>query len=104
MYIFQQKLLEYKHGQCLYYTIKSQPTPVFSFFQKDLHQSQRTSQDGTNEYTMREFIGPVLVGALRLVQIFLKKTGNIGRLSLICEKIIVGLHAHGPVDYVVDYF
>lgn len=56
-----------------------------------------------SEYTMREFIGPILVGALRLVLIFLKSTENSGKVSLICEKIIVGLHAHGPVDYVVVF-
>jgi hypothetical protein len=52
---------------------------------------------------MREFISAILVSALRLVLIFLKNTRNSGRLSLICEKIVVGLHAHGPVDYVVVF-
>ena len=55
------------------------------------------------EYTMREFISPVLIGALRLVLIFLRNSGNAGKLSLVCEKIVVGLHAHGPVDYVVVF-
>jgi hypothetical protein len=56
-----------------------------------------------SEYTMREFISPILVGALRLVLKFLRKSGNCGKLSLVCEKIIVGLHAHGPVDYVLTF-
>jgi len=57
----------------------------------------------TSEYTMREFISPILVGALRLVLIFLKNSNIAGKLSLLCEKIVVGLHAHGPVDYVVIF-
>ena len=68
-----------------------------------MYRNEVIDRDLASEYTMREFIGPILVGALRLVLIFLKKTGNSGRLSLICEKIIVGLHAHGPVDYVVVF-
>ena len=68
-----------------------------------MYRNEVIDRNLASEYTMREFIGPILVGALRLVLIFLKKTGNSGRLSLICEKIIVGLHAHGPVDYVVVF-
>jgi Mor family transcriptional regulator len=68
-----------------------------------MYRNEVIDRELASEYTMREFIGPVLIGALRLVQLFLKKTGNIGRLSLICEKIIVGLHARGPVDYVVVF-
>ena len=60
-------------------------------------------RDLASEYTMREFISPVLIGALRLVLIFLKKSSNNGKLSLMCEKVLVGLHAHGPVDYVVVF-
>jgi hypothetical protein len=33
----------------------------------------------------------------------LRNSNNPGKLSLICEKIVVGLHAHGPVDYVVVF-
>lgn len=68
-----------------------------------VYRNEVIDRDLASEYTMREFIGPILIGALRLVLIFLKKSGNSGRLSLICEKIIVGLHAHGPVDYVVVF-
>eukprot|EP01036_Dinobryon_divergens_P024427 gene24427-32876_t len=68
-----------------------------------VYRSEVIDRDIASEYTMREFISPILVGALRLVLIFLKNSNNSGKLSLICEKIVVGLHAHGPVDYVVVF-
>jgi hypothetical protein len=46
-----------------------------------------------SEYTMREFISPVLIGALRLVK----------GVSMMCEKRIVGKFGHGPVDYAMTY-
>lgn len=56
----------------------------------------------SSEYTMRELISPVLIGALCLVD-----DTNGGkeesRVRLICEKIISGSSGHGPVDYVLSY-
>jgi len=55
------------------------------------------------ESTMREYISPIFVGVLRLVLISLKNSNTSGKFSLICEKIVVGLYAHGPVDYVMVF-
>jgi hypothetical protein len=58
----------------------------------------------SSEYTMREFISPVLIGSIRLAK---KKLLNekipVERLELTCEKNIIGLHAHGPVDYTIMF-
>lgn len=43
--------------------------------------------------TIREFISPVLVGALKVVSF------GDAKLSMVCEKRIIGKRAHGPVDY-----
>ena len=68
-----------------------------------MYRNEVIDRELASEYTMREFISPVLIGALRLVVIFLRNSGNAGKLSLVCEKIVVGLHAHGPVNYVVVF-
>ena len=70
-----------------------------------MYRNEMIDRDLTSEYTMREFISPILIGALlRLVLIFLRNSNNTGnKLSLICEKMVVGLHAHGPVNYVVVF-
>lgn len=46
-----------------------------------------------SEYTMREFISPILISALRLVE----------GVTMMCEKSIVGRFGHGPVDYALSY-
>lgn len=46
-----------------------------------------------SEYTMREFISPILIGALKLVN----------GVSMMCEKRIVVMSGCGPVDYVMVY-
>mmetsp|Transcript_15553 Transcript_15553/g.14084 ORF Transcript_15553/g.14084 Transcript_15553/m.14084 type:complete len:369 (-) Transcript_15553:91-1197(-) len=50
---------------------------------------------GASEYTMREFISPILVGAIVL----------LGELSIkmTAEKTITGKFANGPVDYDIFY-
>ena len=53
-----------------------------------VYRSEVIDRDIASEYTMREFISPILVGASRLVLIFLKNSNNSGKLSLICEKIV----------------
>ena len=47
------------------------------------------NKDYTSEYTMREFISPILIGALRLMD----------DVFLTCEKQIVGSKGRGPLDY-----
>ena len=54
-----------------------------------------------SEYTMREFISPILLGALELYGKFneLKKS----ELKLVCEMKVSGSAGNGPVDYIVTY-
>eukprot|EP01031_Cornospumella_fuschlensis_P036373 gene36373-44123_t len=52
-----------------------------------------------SEYTMREFISPVLIGALKAIIMYNSSRFGNGALSMVCEKRIIGKHAHGPVDY-----
>lgn len=55
-----------------------------------------------SEYTMREFVSPVLVEVVLLTSQVWKSTAESTvdcNLSLACERIIVGKGAHGPVDY-----
>ena len=49
----------------------------------------------TCEYTMREFISPVLIGAVIVA------LSKLPSLRMVCEKRIVGRFAQGPVDYVL---
>jgi len=56
-----------------------------------------------SEYTMREFISPVLVGVIKLMLKYLKDHQMNTSLSLVCEKLLIGRLAHGPVDYVLIY-
>lgn len=56
-----------------------------------------------SETTMREFISPVLIGALRCVLDLCKQLYGDTVLSLMCEKRIVGHHALGPVDYAIVF-
>jgi hypothetical protein len=58
------------------------------------------------EYTIREFISPILIASLRLGVRYLANHKYDNMLTLVCEKVIVGLLAHGPVDYIMmmDYF
>ena len=55
----------------------------------------------SSEYTMREFITPILLGALELYGKF-NKLDNTD-LQLVCEKRVTGLVGNGPVDYIVTY-
>jgi hypothetical protein len=55
-----------------------------------------------SEYTMRELISPVLIGALCLVDDYNDRK-NETKVRLICEKVISGTSGHGPVDYVFSY-
>lgn len=56
-----------------------------------------------SETTMREFISPVLIGALRCVLSLCKRLYGEKVLSLMCEKRIIGRHALGPVDYAIVF-
>lgn len=56
-----------------------------------------------SEYTMREFISPVLIGAIKLMLKYLRDRQLNTTLSLVCEKQLIGRRAHGPVDYVLVY-
>jgi hypothetical protein len=58
--------------------------------------------DRTNasECTMREFISPILIGAVKLMQNQKKKQYL---LQLICELPVAGLLCSGPVDYSIIY-
>jgi hypothetical protein len=49
----------------------------------------------STEYTMREFISPVLIAAVTCASTVVSK------LSMLCEKAVIGRKAQGPVDYVV---
>lgn len=58
-------------------------------------------QKESSEYTMREFISPILLGALAIYD-----TSNLEEmhpLQLVCEKQVTGEIGTGPVDYVVTY-
>lgn len=59
---------------------------------------------GATEYSMCEFISPLLIGSVNLMVDYLKaqQTSN-EKLSLSCEKQIVGNVYQGPVDYVVVF-
>lgn len=48
---------------------------------------------------MREFISPVLIGALKAIIMHDSPRFGSGKLSMVCEKRIIGKRAHGPVDY-----
>lgn len=52
-----------------------------------------------SEYTMREFMSPVIIGALKAVIVSDRPRFGNGKLSMVCEKKIIGKRAHGPVDY-----
>ena len=54
----------------------------------------------SSEYTMRELISPVLIGALCLVDDNKEFPPTV---NLICEKLISGSSGHGPVDYVLSF-
>lgn len=69
----------------------------------ELHRRIRVLDlEQSSEYTMRELISPVLIGALCLVDDD-NNGGNERRVRLICEKLISGTSGHGPVDYVLSY-
>jgi hypothetical protein len=52
-----------------------------------------------SELTMREFISPLLVGVTQLAKLYVSSRSIDGKLSLCMEKPIIGMLAHGPVDY-----
>ena len=58
-------------------------------------------QAETSEYTMREFISPILLGALAIYDALNPKKDDL--LQLVCEKKVSGEIGTGPVDYVVTY-
>ena len=47
------------------------------------------------EYTMRELVSPLLIGAIMIAK--------SESLKMVCEKNIEGELGHGPVDYVITY-
>ena len=51
--------------------------------------------DQSVEYTMRELISPILIGAMML--------SADDHLKLICEQNIEGTRGNGPVDYVISF-
>eukprot|EP01039_Chlorochromonas_danica_P005287 gene5287-5822_t len=61
-----------------------------------------------SEYTMREFISPILIEVVLLcVRIWKRMHPDTqSMLTLVCERLIVGQEAHGPVDYSIlfDWF
>lgn len=62
--------------------------------QTELHRRQVISlSTGVSEYTKREFISPVLIGCLQVVN----------GITMMCEKKIVGTFGNGPVDYSLIY-
>jgi hypothetical protein len=48
---------------------------------------------GVSEYTKREFISPVLIGSLHIVD----------GITMMCEKRVIGTFGNGPVDYTLIY-
>lgn len=56
-----------------------------------------------SEYSMREFISPVLIGVTKLILKYLKGHQMSTSLSLQCEKQLIGRLAHGPADFVLTY-
>mmetsp|Transcript_18924 Transcript_18924/g.17163 ORF Transcript_18924/g.17163 Transcript_18924/m.17163 type:complete len:461 (-) Transcript_18924:52-1434(-) len=52
-----------------------------------------------SELTMREFISPLLVGVAQLAKLYMFSKNINGKLSLCLEKNVIGMLAHGPVDY-----
>jgi hypothetical protein len=59
-----------------------------------VHRSKVFNMVLATEYTMREFISPILIGAVRIIQNYLERERITGFLSLVCEKIVI-------VDYVI---
>ena len=61
-----------------------------------------------SEYTMREFISPILIVVVLLCTRIWKEMhpDNKNMLTLACERIVLGQEAHGPVDYSIlfDWF
>jgi hypothetical protein len=57
------------------------------------------------ELTCREFISPYLVASIRLALKYMQSKHYHNSLSLVYEKFVNGLHAQGPVDYIImlDY-
>lgn len=55
------------------------------------------------EYTMREFISPVLIGALCLTSANNAVSNKDTEVQIVAEKIINGSSGIGPVDYVMSY-
>ena len=58
-----------------------------------------------SEYTMREFISPVLVAVVNLVidyrAALSESSSDPSKLSLVGERILLGMNAQGPVDYTI---
>jgi hypothetical protein len=59
-----------------------------------------------SEYTMREFISPVLVAVVNLVIDYHRSTlsdssSDPSKLSLVCDRILLGMNVQGPVDYTI---
>ncbi len=57
--------------------------------------------DIASEYTMREFISPILIVAVQLVIDYCStlphSSIDSSKLSLVCGRILLGMSAHGPV-------
>jgi hypothetical protein len=49
------------------------------------------------EYTKREFISPLLIAAVCVCNV----SGKL--ISMICEKLVVGKHGRGPIDYALMF-
>ena len=56
-----------------------------------------------SEYTMREFISPILVTVVNLAidyrSTLSESSSDRSKLSLVCERVLLGMNAQGPVDY-----
>lgn len=72
--------------------IKKETDYIFDDLQRRI---QCLDLDRSVECTMREFISPLLIGAMM--------TANEKGLKLICEENIEGEFGHGPVDYMMTY-
>jgi hypothetical protein len=57
----------------------------------------------TSEMTMREFISPVLIGAMMMLETSTTISTKEYPVQLIAKKTITGRQAKGPVDYVMSY-
>jgi hypothetical protein len=62
-------------------------------YKEIIRKIQILSSSITSEYTMREFISPLLISASILV----------GSVQLFCERQVNGSFANGPVDYLAMY-